>query len=157
MSAQTSYSINTDARFHGSLSELQDSEVVSRLVETGEIGFGIAVSRSATAGKEGKLIVLGGADFLGITIRMLSKEAKQFGDPTILNKATESASVMQRGVISLTIPSGGNAGDPLKYNTTTGVIDAGAPGAGEAALPGGVLEQTVAAGVVARCRLSGQV
>jgi hypothetical protein len=37
--------------------------------------------------------------------------------------------------------TGGTIGAALKYNTTTGVIDFGAPGAGEAAIPNAVLSR----------------
>jgi hypothetical protein len=37
--------------------------------------------------------------------------------------------------------TGGTIGAALKYNTTTGVIDFGTPGAGEAAIPNAVLER----------------
>jgi hypothetical protein len=154
MVAQTSYSINTAKRFHGSLSDLRDSEVETYAAEGGDIGFGVVVS----AGTADDQAVIGGDNTgFGITIRDLGIEGAAPGDPTIQYSEKDPMSVLRRGSINVAIPAGGAKGAALKYNDTTGVIDAGAPGAGETALNPAAVEllTTVAAGEVGVIRLSG--
>jgi hypothetical protein len=124
MVAQTSYNINTDARFHGSLADIRDNEAVTRIAEASAIGFGLAVSRG-TLDNQAKL---NGTGFLGITIRSLAREALAVGDPTLQYDQYDAMSILKDGAINLTIPSGGNAGDPLFFTQATGVIDAGVAG-----------------------------
>lgn len=155
MAAQTSYSIYTRARLHGNLSDIRDYEADSYISEGSAIPMGVVVSQGTTDDQA----VLGGAvaGVLGITIKDLGLEGKAPGDATLEYKENDVMSVLRRGTINIAIPSGGAKGAALKYNETTGVIDAGAPAAGETALPLGYsLETTVQAGEVAIIRLSGQ-
>lgn len=49
---------------------------------------------------------------------------------------------LQMGYVYVSLATTGAViGDPLKYNTTTGAIDFGAPGAGEAAIPNAVVDR----------------
>lgn len=47
----------------------------------------------------------------------------------------EIGELLTMGEIIVAVPGAAAIGDAIKYNTTTGVIGTGAPGAGEAALP----------------------
>lgn len=150
MSAQTSYTLNISKGLPGLIYDLSTKDVVSRAVETtAGADFGIVVSRGTDKEKQ---IVIGGADVLGVTVREISREGS--ADGSIKYSAKEAAGVMRKGYIWATIPTGGTAGAALKYNTTTGVIDAGAPAAGEAALTNSTLETTTAAGAVGVIRVN---
>lgn len=152
MSAQTSYDRLLDPRIHGSLSDLNDNEVQSGDAEAA-IAIGIAVTRGTN---ENQVVVAGDADFLGISIRDLSKEGV-ISTGVINYSIGDNVSVLRSGKINLTCPTGCTAGDPVNYNDTTGVIDAGAPAAGETAIGGATWETTTAAGEVGIVRLPDNV
>jgi len=154
MTAQTDYSIYQDGAIHGAIADMQESEVVSKKAEGGDIGFGVAVSRGTNDGQA----VIGGDDtYFGVTVRDLGIAPKTVGGTVIAYEEKSTMSVLRRGNIAIAIPSGGTQGDALNYVDATGVIDAGAPEAGETILKGATLENTVAAGKIGIVRLSGQI
>jgi len=54
----------------------------------------------------------------------------------------EQVELLSMGEVFVSLATtGGTIGAALKYNTTTGIIDFGAPGAGEAAVPNGALSR----------------
>lgn len=150
MSAQTSYSLKQAVAYAGTIYAQAQKDIVSRSVETAAgIGFGVAVSRGTDKEQQ---IVIGGTDFLGITIRDLSKEgAANTGD--IKWNQKETAGVMRNGYIWAVCPTGCNPGDAVKYVNATGVLDAGAAGAGETQLDGAQWESTASAGALAVIRI----
>jgi hypothetical protein len=148
MPAQTSYSINQRVALAGLIYALGDSDIVSRSVETeAGIGFGVAVGRGTDKADQ---IVLGTSSFVGITVRSLDREGTS---DAILYKETETAGVMRNGYVWVTCPAGCNPGDAVKYTTATGVLDAGAAGAGEIQLDGAKWETAAAAGELAVIRI----
>jgi len=151
MAVQTSYSIYTNRAYVGQLADLQNHEIVSKLAETSAIPFGVVVSR----GTEDDQCVIGGADYLGIALRDLAREGARDAAATVQYLVTEAVSVLKRGWVFAAAPAGATAADAVKYNTTTGVLGAGAPGAGEAVVPGATWEETLAAGVIGKIRLNG--
>ena len=153
MSAQTSYDINTKARIHGSLSDLRDNEIVSRLAEGGDIGFGLVVTLGTDKEKQA---VIGGAAPYGITVRDLSLQYDQVGQTELKYVDEDPMSLIRRGAINLACAEGCTPDSAVKYNTTTGVIGAGAPGGGEAALAGCKWDSVTAAGEVGVLRLTGE-
>ena len=131
MSAQTSYTRIQDERIHGSLSGFNDNEIESGNAEVA-IAVGIAVTRGTN---ERQVIIAADADFLGLAIRDLSKEGA--ANTAVIDYSIEdNVSVLRSGRISLTCVSGCTAGDVVNYNDTTGIVDAGAPVAGETAIGG---------------------
>lgn len=55
--------------------------------------------------------------------------------PTLTLANNSPGEFLTMGEIVVTLPGAAAVGDPVKYNTTTGVLGTGAPGAGEAAVP----------------------
>jgi hypothetical protein len=150
MSAQTSYSIKQPKAYVGLIYAQAPHDIVSRDVETvAGIGFGVAVSRGTNAERQ---IVAGGSDFLGITIRSLDKEGAANTGAIQWNEK-EAAGVLRSGYIWAVCPTGCNPGDAVKYTDATGVIDAGAPGAGETAIANAQWETVAAAGELAVIRI----
>jgi len=151
MSAQTSYSINQRIAVAGTIFDLNPYDNVSRDVETAAgIGFGLAVSRGTD---EQRQVVVGGAAFLGLTVRALDREgAANTGLVSYSEK--ETAAIMRSGYIYAECVSGCTAGDSANYNTITGVIDSGAAGAGEVLIEGATWETSTAAGEIGVLRLS---
>ncbi len=152
MSAQIAYTRIQDERIHGSLSGLNDNEIESGNAEVA-IAVGIAVTRGTL---ESQVIIAADADFLGVAIRDLSREGAV--NTAVLDYAIEdNVSVLRSGRISLTCVTGCSAGDLVKYNDTTGVIDSGAAGGGETLIGGATWETTTAAGEVGIVRFPSNV
>ena len=150
MSAQTSYSLTQPVAYAGLIYALHPHQIDSRAVETAAgIGFGLAVSRGTDLEKQ---CVLGGTAFLGITVRSLDREADDAAG-AIEYSQYETAAIMRQGYIWATLPAGGNPGDAILYNNTTGVLDVGTAGAGETQLDGATLETVTAAGELGVIRL----
>lgn len=150
MSAQTTYSLNHNEGYAGGIYALHDQDIDSRAVETAAgADFGIAVSRGTDLEKQ---CVIGGTAFIGITVRSVDREG--LGDGTVKYAQTETAGIMRKGYIYVTLAAGGNPGAALKYDNTTGVIDVGAAGAGETQLDGAELETVTAAGALGVVRLT---
>ncbi len=150
MSAQTSYSINKPVAYPGLIYAQAPHEIASRSVETAAgIGFGLAVSRGTDTENQ---VVIGGASLLGITVRSLDREgAANNGGISYLEK--ETAGILRSGSIWATCPTGCVPGDVVNYNTTTGVLDSGAAGTGEALVPNAVWDSVGAAGDLAVIRI----
>ena len=148
MSAQTSYSRLQDERIHGSLADLNNNEIQSGAAEVA-IAVGVAVSKGTAAGQ---VKLAANADFLGIAIRDTSREGV-INTGSLAYKIGENVSVLRSGKISLTCPSGCAVGDLANYVDATGVIDAGAAGAGETDIGGATWETTTVAGGVGILRL----
>lgn len=153
MPAQTTYTINTGRAYPGLLADQVNHEIVTGVAEDSGIAFGRAVSR----GTADRQCVIGGSEYLGISVRDLAREGEYDAAGAVAYRETESVSVLRRGRIFLTAPAGAVVGDAVKYNTTTGVVGAGAAGSGELAIPGATWENTVSAGQVGVVRFSGQV
>lgn len=149
MAVQTSYPINQGIAYAGAIFALGTTDIVSRSMEsTAGVGFGVAVSRGTDKSRQ---VVLGGTDFLGVTVRDLSEEGSANGDVVIEENAT--AGIMREGYIWAVCPTGCNAGDAVKYTDATGILDSGSAGAGETALNGATWETTAAAGELAVIRI----
>lgn len=150
MSAQTSYEIDIPKAYAGLIYAQAPSDIVSRLVETvAGIPFGVAVSRGTDLERQ---IVLGGTNFLGITIRSLDQEGAA-NTGAIQWDETESAGVMRWGYIWAICVAGCNPGDSVKYVNADGTLTSGAPAAGETALDGASWETVAAAGELAVLRI----
>jgi len=142
------YQTNMVIGYAGGLADLNPARMISRAAEGGAIGFGLVVSR----GTNDDQAVLGGAVPLGVTVRSLDREGERLTG-AIEYAETETMAILQSGSIYAAVAVGGSPGDVLNYNTTTGVIGIGAPGEGEAELPG-VLESTAEADAIAKIRVA---
>lgn len=150
MSAQTSYSINQPVAYAGLIYAQAPSDIISRSVETAAgIGFGVAVSRGTDKDNQA---VIGGTDFLGITVRSLDREADDAAG-AIEYAEKETAGILRNGYIWAVCPTGCVPGDSVNYVNATGVLDSGTAVAGETQLDGAQWDTTAAAGGLAVIRL----
>lgn len=148
MAAQLTYTSKQPKAFPGLIYALHPDHIDSRSVETAAgIEFGVAVSRGTDAENQ---CVLGGTDFLGITVRSVEFESL---NGQVKYSQTDTAAIMRFGYIWVTLPAGGSPGDAIKYNNTTGVVNVGTAGAGETQLDGATLETETAAGALGVVRL----
>jgi len=151
MSVQTSYSINQAVAYAGMLYAQAPHNISSFAVETvAGIGFAVAVKRGTDS--EQQCDLAGSADFVGITLRSLDREASA-NTGAINYSRYETAGVMRKGYVWAVCPTGCNPGDSVKYTDDTGVLDAGSAGAGETQLDGANWETTASAGGLAVLRL----
>jgi hypothetical protein len=127
----------------GLLGDMNPAFTLSRAVETsGGIAFGVVVSRGTDRNKQ---CVVGGAVPLGVTCR--TQDTESIAESYL---QYETAKICHCGFVYLTLIDSANAGSALNYNTTTGLCGAGAPGGGELALPGELMEDSTA-GTPALC------
>lgn len=132
------------------------ADIISSLVcgDAAGIGSGLVVSRKTSY--EATTATKGGSKVVGISLR-----AAAIGEGGAVNNDVYDEKALMRivrkGYVCVPCTMTGTAGSrQISYNTTTGAIVLGAPGAGEAALYGVELENTVAASPgVARLRIDG--
>jgi hypothetical protein len=147
MAAQLSYDINQPLGYPGLIYAQAPHDIVSMLVETvAGIPFGVAVSRGTDPANQ---VVVGGADFLGVTIRSLDKEGA-INTGAIQWNETEAAGVMRSGYIHALCTAGCVPGDDVFYATATGLLST----AGDTQVSG-TWETTTAAGELGVIRLTG--
>ena len=128
MTAQTSYAINTGIAYAGLIYGLAPTDIVSKSVETiAGIDFGIAVSRGTNLERQ---IVVGGTDFVGITVRSLEHEG-DFGTGNINWRENQTAGVLREGYIYAVCADGCNPGDLVRYDNVTGLFNSGDAVVGE--------------------------
>lgn len=124
-----------------------DYSAATKLCETAAgIAFGVVVSR----GTADKGAIVGGSEFVGVTIRDITQDSDNYDQ-------YDNMGVMQRGHIWVTVGGNVAAGDDVTYNTTTGVLSSTAAGAGQVAIAGASWETTVSSGGFAKLRLSGNL
>ena len=112
--------------------------VYSRACESASIDFGLAVG----AGSADTQCVVGGSTLLGVALRNPANPMDSDNDGQYIQYQTVDV-IDQDFVCVNTASTSGAYGDPVSYNTTTGAVVIGAPGAGENML--GWLAQTVTA------------
>ena len=141
MTAQTSYPIYTPDSLVGMVYGQFTKDITSSLVETAAgVGFGLAVSRGTDKDTQ---CVLGGNDFLGITVRSLDRESAA-NTNTIQYDEKESAGVMQLGRVWANCANACAPGDTVSYNPTTGRLSSGTGVSGDVAITGATWETTAA-------------
>ncbi len=112
---QTTYGRTQAEGVPGGPASMSGWDADSRIVETDAgIGFGLAVSRGTAQNQ----IVLGGADFIGVTYRDVTKSVLA-GDKYV-DKSI--AGVCVRGDIFVTVTAAVVAGDSVLYSPTTGLL-----------------------------------
>lgn len=109
------------------------------------------VGRVFTVKSEGVAQAGGSGVFAGILVN--PKHYASYGTsaggtlaPTLTLPNAATAEMLRMGFIIVALPGAAAIGDALKYNTTTGVIGTGAPGAGEAAVPNAVVDRFTVSG-----------
>lgn len=133
---QTSYPEKMDAGRAGGIVNTEHRNLISRTVETAEVGFGVPVMRGSTDSTCAKFAAEG--VILGITVRERSTDAN---NPDVF-RVGDSARLMTRGNIYALTPGAVAAGD-LVY-----IVDADATfhntnAAGRTVIPNAVWDKTV--------------
>lgn len=141
---QTSYSsVMTEAV--AGLRFSNHSLVTSRIAE-GAIPFGYAVKRGTDADRQAT--VGGGADFIGIALHTISKEAA-ISDASITIEDTEGVDVMRHGVCWASPDNAVDAGDAVAIDTATGVLYGGTADTGDTQVSNAYWDSSCSAGGLA--------
>lgn len=133
---QSTYRFGIAPGLPGMIASMTDSEVATRICETAAgIGFGLACGQGA--GDKGA--VLGGANFVGISVRDITLAGNPVGMnavnpvPVDMYGQYGNMAVMSRGDMWVTCRGGGatgvHAGDALFYDQTSGFFTNSASGA----------------------------
>jgi hypothetical protein len=145
MPVQSTYSENIAKGYEGQVANETNFDVDTKKVETAAgIDFGRAVSR----GTDDKGCVLGGATFIGVTVR----------DITLQDSANDKypqyhlAGVLRKGDIWLKPSEGVTDGAQVYYDTTTGRF--GVSGGGKTAIVGAYWQTTADADTLAVARFN---
>lgn len=160
MSQQTSVSLSIQNATPGLIADIHaGNQIISAAAETAPpavIGFGLVVSRGSDPDNQA---VIGGdaTGILGVTVRSVGKEAASIGATSLVYENTEAMAIMQSGYIMVTAASGASPGDPVKFDNATGVIDSGAPAAGETTITNAEWMETVEAGAIGKIRIDSVV
>lgn len=136
---QLTYATELGEAYEGQPEDLNPKDKITKACETAAgIGFGLVVSYGTTDEEA----VLGGTVPVGVTIRSLAQ-------PTGKYTQYDPMDIMTKGRMYVKIATAQAQGAALKYVNATGVIDAGAPIAGETALPGKLGRTTTAVDQIA--------
>lgn len=155
MSVQTTYTRNSPVAYAGLLADNNPSERVSGIAEAA-IGFGLAVQKGTSDDQVKIGGGTGGAGYLGISVRHLNEEGA-LADASLQYDDEEAVDIMKSGWIYLSVGTTGVKGAVLNANDTTGLIEAGAAGAGETLIPGATLQEAVtSAPAIALCRFASE-
>ena len=129
---------------HGGIADEQNRSVRSYSAK-GDIANGLAAARVAGADGEHEVEIGAGLvdGFRGISIRDVGREQEGYLDK-------ETVATMDAGSVWLVCPTGTAPNGLAKYNTTTGVIDAGVAGAGENQMDGAFWDTNTAPGELGR-------
>lgn len=151
MPVQTTYTENMRVAVAGMIANMEPVTLISRNVETAAgIGFGKVVQQGTR--DEGCIVDLTGFDadkYLGITVRERSVRPET---PDLFAQY-ESARIMRKGVIWVTVAAAVTAGTDVTVTTATGVLGSTAVGAGVVAIPGARWESSTAGAGLAKVRL----
>lgn len=120
MSVQTTYKTQMDLPRPGSIHG-SDYKTDTAICETAAgIGFGLAVSQ----GSDDRGVVLGGAlaGFRGVSVRDVAVGVPPVGGTFDVYRQYGNMSILTRGFIYVTPAVAVAKGDPVHYNTSTGVF-----------------------------------
>lgn len=127
------YSVPGDIAFNG------PTRAATYTLVSASAAYNIVGATAFTVTSEGVAAAGGTGVFAGILIAPKSYASYgTTGDtlaPSMLVPNNAPAELLTMGQIVVYLPGAAAIGDPIKYNTTTGALGTGAPGAGEAAVP----------------------
>lgn len=150
MSVQLSYDEKIAKQYAGGKADDNPTRIVSYIAEGGAIPFGRAVQQ----GSSDDQAVIGtlAPAYAGITIRHHSQENPRWSQSEEYDEGDLMA-VMEEGSLFVDLINTGAKGDPIYSVDADGTIGAGTAVAGQTQIPGGVLEETIAAAGIAKIRL----
>lgn len=145
---QTTYSATMKPAIAGMVANMEISNTISRQIETAAgIGFGVVVVQGADDNGV-RLPDASHLAFRGITVLDPTRDP-QNGDKYA---QYDTAAVLTRGVIWVTVGAAVAAGDPAYFVPATGVITNVATS--NTAIPDGIFDSSAASGGLAKLRLN---
>lgn len=151
MSVQTTYTATIPKAYAGLVADNNPYRIITKICET---VAGIPYGRKVSRGTSDDQAVIGGATgHLGIAVRVHNQE-NTLGTESQTYRETDAMAILQEGSVFLYVTTAGSPGDPLYSVDADGTIGAGAPGAGQTAIAGATLEETLAGAGLALCRFT---
>lgn len=152
MAVQTTYGDRMDAARAGQIANTEPSTLISRTVETvAGVGFGKVVQQGAADnGCKSDLTAMDANTFLGVTALERSTRPET---PDVFAQY-ESARIMRKGVIWVTVDGAVAAGNDVTVTLATGALGTKAVAAGIIAIPNARWDSSAADGELAKLRLS---
>ena len=144
----------------GEISNEGPSRVKPYILDSSASGESNTIGNVFTKIANGVATVGGAGVFLGILINpkthALQGTAAGTLEATLDLPDNSNGELLDMGILFVNLATaGGNVGDVLKFNTTTGLIDAGAPGGGEAAIPNAkIIQDDIPAAGLAKIQLT---
>ena len=133
------YPTRMTAGYPGQIADGSLHDVVSKVVETAAVAFGLAVGSGTADGS----VKLGGTGFEGITVDDKTRTADSYA-------IGEFAAIAKKGVILVTVTTAGvSPAAPVTFTAATGVIGAGLV----TTITGAKFLDTVASGALCRVYL----
>ena len=134
----------------GAIANTENSNIISRTVETvAGIAFGLAVSQGVND-KGVRAVTTGDTKFVGVTV--LDRTASDLQGNGKFSQY-ESARVLDRGVIWVTVSEAVKAGDPVAVTVATGAFAKTVATTVTVAMPNAVYDTSAAIGGLAQLRL----
>ncbi len=150
MSVQTTYTATIPKAYAGLVADNNPSRIITKQCESTNIPYGRKVSR----GTSDDQAVLGGATgHLGIAVRVHNQE-NPLGSTTTQYNQKDTMAILQEGSVYLYVENAAADGTALYSIDADGKIGAGTPGAGQTAIAGATLEETLSAAGLALCRFT---
>lgn len=132
------YTTSNEVGYAGMIADGAAKDVSSRVIETADVAFGLAVGAGTADGSA----MLGGTGFEGIAIADKSQEQDAY-------LVGDVAGVMRKGTVWVTASTDVDPTDPVTFTAATGVIGAGLA----TTIAGAKFETTATAGNLVRVYL----
>lgn len=151
MAVQTTVTLNPGTAYDGLIADMNPHTLVSKKVET---AAGIAFGRVVSLGTAADQVDLGGdGTGFGVTVRTLDREGAQTTGAVQYDQYDVAAVMVEGYCYAAIYTASASAGDKLKYDDTTGQIEAGTAGAGETQMNAYLQEAVTSSGQIALIRL----
>ena len=157
MAVQTTYSENIAAASAGMIANSEHADIISRTVaDAAGIAFGKVVQEAATDGSKANQCTadldtsdMDAYTFIGITVRDRSVRPET---PSLFAQY-ESARIMRKGVVWVSVAGAVKAGQDVTVTLATGVLGTAAVATGIVAIPNARWESSTSGAGLAKLRL----
>ncbi|MCK4960048.1 MAG: hypothetical protein KAT00_11625 [Planctomycetes bacterium] len=155
MSVQLTYDEKIAKQYAGGLADNNPKRTVTYIAEGGAIPYGRAVQPGASDDQAVIGTTTATSLYSGIAIRVHNNE-NPLGGVSESYPEGDLMAVMEEGSLFIDLVNTGAKGDPIYSVDADGTIGAGTAAAGQTQIPGGSLEETMAAAGIAKIRLRSQ-
>jgi len=139
-------------QFDGQIEDRSHADVVSRIAEGSDIGYGLGV---IDTGQRTAKLPTGSEVSTGITVRETVRDNAAGDNPTVVYPQGETMSVIRAGRVWTTTADGAAVGDSVYVVPSTGAITNAADGGTNIQIPNAAFKSAASAGGRALIQLNG--